>query len=154
VDDTREDEGVPVDVATTRAWAKKNRAAWELTPLVDMHEGRAVHVGYRLHLYARVPTEIPPSPERRAAVIATWDRLREIADSLVALEPKGTDIEVGPYNAMERYRRENGFRPEVSLQARIVREKDYFETVDTNARARLRPLERRLRELGLRPGHW
>ena len=99
-------------------------------------------------------TEIPPSAERREAVIATWDRLREIADSLVAHEPEGTDIEVGPYDAEERYRRENGFRPEVSLQARIVHEKDYFDAVDADDRGRLRPIERRLRELGLRPGHW
>jgi len=148
------DDGGPVDPAATRTWAKENRAAWELTRLVEMHEGQAVQVGFRLHLYARVPTEIPPSAERRAAVIATWDRLRAIAHSLVALEPTGTDLEVGPYNAMERYRRENGFRPEVSLQARIFHEKDYFESVDAGDRDRLRPLERRLRDLGLRPGHW
>ena len=85
---------------------------------------------------------------------ATWDRLREIADSLVAQEPEGTDILVGPYDAEERFRRENGFRPEVSLEARIVPEKDYFEPVDDGARDRLRPLEQRLRDLGLRPGHW
>jgi hypothetical protein len=143
-----------LDADTTRAWAEENRAAWDLGPLVEMHEGQPVQIGYTLTLYARVPTEIAPSPKRRAAVIATWDRLREIADDLGAREPEGTDIEVGPYDAEERFRRENGFRPEVSLEARIVHEKDYFEPVDEGARARLRPLERRLRELGLRPGHW
>jgi hypothetical protein len=118
-----------------------------------MHQGEPVQVGYALRLYARVPTEIPPSPERRAAIIATWDRLREIADALVAEEP-GTRIEVDPYDAEERFRRENNFRPEVSVRARIVHEEDYFQPVDEDDRRRLRPLEDRLRELGLRPGHW
>lgn len=152
--DEQERGGMPLDVAVTRRWAKENRAAWELSPLVEMHKGRAVQVGFRLHLYARVPTEIPPSPERRAAVIATWDRLREIADALVTLEPEGTDIEVGPYDAEERYRRENGFRPEVRLETRIVHEEDYFQAVDADDQKRLRPLEQRLKELGLRRGHW
>ncbi len=143
-----------IDPEATRTWAEKNRAAWDLGRLVEMHDGKPVQVGYTLTLYARVPTEIPTSPERREAVIATWDRLREIADSLVAQEPVATDIEVGPYDAEERYRRENGFRPEVSLEARIVHEKNYFEPVDDGARDRLRPMEQRLRELGLRPGHW
>jgi hypothetical protein len=154
VGEAREGDGTVMDPAATRAWAKQNRAAWELTPLVEMHEGRAVQVGFRLHLYARVPTEIRPSPERRAAIIATWDRMREITDSLVAVEPPGTEVEIGPYDAEERYRRENGFRPEVRLEARIVHKDDYFEAVDAEDRDRLRPLEQKLRELGLRPGHW
>jgi len=145
---------MPVDPAEIRDWAEKNRAAWDVSRLVEMHDGKPVQVGFTLTLYARIPTEIPPSPERRAAVIATWDRLREIADTLVAQEPEGTDIEVGPYDAEERFRRENNFRPEVSLDARIVHEKDYFQPVDADDRGRLRPLELRLRALGLRPSHW
>ena len=65
MDEKREDKKMPIDDAATRVWARENRAAWELAPLVEMHEGRAVQVGFRLHLYARVPTEIPPSAERR-----------------------------------------------------------------------------------------
>jgi hypothetical protein len=140
--------------AGTRAWAGENRAAWELDPLVEMHEGRPVQVGYTLTLYARVPTEIPPSPERRQAVMAIWDRLRAIAEALAALEPEGTALEIGPYDVEERYRRETGFRPEVSLEARIVHERDYFAPVGVDERDRLQPLEHRLRDLGLRPGHW
>ncbi len=143
-----------VDPAATRIWAEENRAAWDLGRLVEMHEGAPVQVGYTLDLYARVPTEIPPSPDREAAVIAIWDRLRRIADALVAEEPPGTRMEVDPYDAEERFRAENGFRPEVSLQARIIHEKDYFQPVDEDERERLRPLEERLRDLGLRPGHW
>ena len=51
-----------IDLEATRTWAKENRAAWDLGRLVEMHEGKPVQVGYTLTLYARVPTEIPPSP--------------------------------------------------------------------------------------------
>jgi hypothetical protein len=142
------------DPDEAREWARENRAAWELSPFVQMHQGQPVQVGYTLTLYARVPTEIPPSRERREAVLATWDRLRGIADALVAQEPEGTDIEVDAYDAEERFRRENGFRSEVTLYARIVHEKDYFAPVEAGDRERLRPLEERLRALGLRRDHW
>jgi hypothetical protein len=142
---------MPIDPVESRTWAEKNRAAWDLTRLVEMHQGKPVQVGYTLTLYARMPSEIPPSPERREAVIATWDRLRDIADALVPPEPPGIEIEVGPFDAEERFRRENGFRPEVSLEARIVH-RDLDPGADD--RDRLRPLEGRLRELGLRPDHW
>jgi hypothetical protein len=117
-----------------------------------MHKSEPVQVGYTLNLYARVPSGIPPSSERRSAAIAIWDKLRSIAEILVDEEPQGTKIEIGPYDAEERFRRETGFKAEVSLQARIVHEKDYFEPMDD--RERLKPLEKKLRERGLRPGHW
>jgi len=145
---------VTLDPVETRRWAERNRAAWELSPLVEMHKEKPVQVGYTLSLYARVPSEIPPSAERREAVLATWDRLRGIADALVEQEPEGTDIEVEAYDAEERFRRENGFRPEVTLYARIVHEDDYFEPVAAGERKSLRPLEERLKEIGLRRDHW
>jgi hypothetical protein len=145
---------VTLDAASTRKWAEENRVAWELSPFVQKRGDELIQVGYTLTLYARVPTEIPPSKERREAVLATWDRLREVADALVAREPEGTDIEVDAYDAEERFRRENGFRPEVTLYARIVREKDYFEPVKVGDREKLKPIEDRLRELGLKRGHW
>jgi hypothetical protein len=143
---------MPGEPAEIRAWAEKHRASWDITRLVEMHHGTPVQVGFTLNLYAQLPTEIPPSSERRAAAIAIWDQLRSIADLLVEREPKGTEIEINPYDAEERFRRETGFKPEVSLEARIIHEKDYFQPLDD--RDRLRSLEERLRELGLRPGHW
>ena len=67
---------------------------------------------------------------------------------------RGTDIEVDAYDAEERFRRENGFRPEVTLYARIVREKDFFEPVEAGDRDKLKPIADQLRELGLKSGHW
>jgi hypothetical protein len=143
---------MPAEPAEIRAWVEERRVSWDITRLVEMHEGASVQVGFTLNLYARVPTEIPPSSERRSAAIAIWDRLRSIVDSLAQQQPEGTDIEIGPYDAEELFRRETGFKAEVSLEARIVHEKGHFQPLDD--RDRLRPIEERLRELGLRPGHW
>ena len=50
-----------------------------------MERGSRVQVGFELSLYARIPTEVPPGEERMVAVVALWDRLREIAESLLPL---------------------------------------------------------------------
>jgi hypothetical protein len=141
-----------VDPSGIRAWAEEHRAAWDVTRLVEMHEGKPIQVGFTLTLYARVPTETPPSAERRTAVVGIWDRLRSIMETLAEHEPRGTDIEIDPYDAEELYRRETGFEAEVALQARVVHQKDYFQPMDDPDR--LQPIEERLRGLGLRPGHW
>lgn len=145
---------MPVDMRTTRTWAESNRAAWELVPLVEMVRGERRHVGYLLNLYARIPVEIPPSPERARAVRATWDRLRDIALSLAGLGQEGETVEVAPFDAAGRLRPENQFEPEVLLEARVVHADRYLDEVAADEREHLRPLEERLRELGMRPGHW
>jgi hypothetical protein len=80
-----------IDPAACRAWAREVKAAWEVTPLAEMERGCRVQVGFELTLYARIPTEVPPGEDREAAVVALWDRLREIAESLLPLV--GADLQ-------------------------------------------------------------
>ena len=42
------------DPDATRAWARERRVAFEIQPLVEMHDGRRVAVGFELHLYAQL----------------------------------------------------------------------------------------------------
>jgi len=145
---------MPIDPAQTRTWAEENKAAWELVPLIEMHRGARVQVGFELELYARIPTGIPPDAERRDAVVGIWDRLRQIAESLAPEEPKDDRLEVDPFDAAGRLRPETGFAPEVLLKARIFHASDYFEPTGADERQHLRPLEERLHELGLRQRTW
>jgi hypothetical protein len=145
---------VTVDTLETRAWAEKNRAAWEILPLVETTCGERRQLGYELDLYARIPTEIPPSAERQRKTAETWDRLREIAESLSGLGREGERVEVEPFDAGGRLRPENHFEPEVLLRARVVHPAEYLAPVGADERQHLGPMEERLRELGLRPGHW
>jgi len=145
---------MPVDPADCRTWAQKAKAAWEVTPLIEMERGAPVQVGFQLSLYARVPTDIPPGPERQAAIEGLWDRLREIAESLLPLAGGDGRIEVDPFEAAARLRPETQFAPEMLLTARLFHGSDLLQPIEPGEREQLKPLEDRLHELGLKPRSW
>ena len=143
-----------VETAECRAWARDVKAAWEITPLVEHQKGAAIQVGFELSLYARIRTEIPPGPERQAAAEGLWERLREIAESLVPLAGADGRVELDPFEAAERLRPETQFAPEMLLTARLFHGSDFLVAVKDGDRERLKPLEDRLHELGLKPRSW
>lgn len=143
-----------IDVASCRAWAQRSKVAWEVTSLIEMEKGSQVQVGFELNLFARGPTDLPPGPERQAAVEGLWDRMREIAESLVPLAGSEARIEVDPYEAAARLRPETQFAPEVLLSARIFHGSNLLEPIEPGDRERLKPLEERLHELGLKERSW
>ncbi len=143
-----------IDVAACHGWAQQSKVAWEVTPLIEMEKGSAVQVGFELNLFAREPTDLPPGPERQAAVEGLWDRMREIAESLVPLAGPDARIEVDPYEAADRLRPETQFAPEVLLSARLFHGSNLLEPVKPGDRERLKPLEERLHELGLKERSW
>jgi hypothetical protein len=143
-----------IDVAACHGWAQQSKVAWEVTPLIEMEKGSAVQVGFELNLFAREPTDLPPGPEREAAVEGLWDRMREIAESLVPLAGPDARIEVDPYEAADRLRPETQFAPEVLLSARLFHGSNLLEPVEPGDRERLKPLEERLHELGLKERSW
>ena len=115
---------MPIDPADCRAWAQQAKAAWEVTPLVEMERGSPIQVGFELSLYARVPTDLPPGPDREAADEALWDRMRTIAESLVPLAGTDARVEVDPFEAAARLRPETQFAPEILLTARLFHGSD------------------------------
>jgi hypothetical protein len=143
---------MPIDPAECREWAQQVRAAWEVSPLIEMERGALVQVGFELSLYARVPADLGPG--REASVEATWDRLREIAESLVPLAGTDARIEVDPFEAAARLRPETQFAAETLLSARLFHGSDLLVPVETGDRERLKPLEERLHELGLKQRSW
>jgi hypothetical protein len=143
-----------IDPAECRVWAEQAKAAWEVTPLIEMEKGVQVQVGFELSLFARVPGDVPPGPEREAAVGRVWDRLREIAESLLPLAGADGRLEVDPFEAAARLRPETQFAPEILLSARLFHGPDLLAPVREGDRERLKPLEDRLGELGLRSRSW
>lgn len=143
-----------IDPAECRTWALQVKAAWEVAPLIEMERGAQVQVGFELSLFARAPTDLPPGADRQAGDEALWDRMREIAESLVPLAGTDARIEVDPFEAASRLRPETQFAPEILLSARLFRGSDLLVPVKTGDRERLKPLEDRLHELGLKPRSW
>jgi hypothetical protein len=142
---------MPIDVDATRSWAKEHKAAWEVEPLFEMRGAERVQVGYELDLYVRLPAGLPTAEQ---AFTALWDCLREIAESLLPLVGEQARMEVEPFEAAGRLRPETGFAPEVLLQARLFHATDYFAPAGDQDRDRLRPIEERLAQLGLRARSW
>jgi hypothetical protein len=141
--------------AGTQSWARQTMAAWELTPLVEMHKGERVQVGYELELYARIPADRPAGDEQRQHVVeALWDKLREIAESLPPALGEHARIEVEPFEAADRLRPETDFAPEVLLKARLFHASDYFAPVGEDDRRRMKTIEEQLSGLGLRARSW
>ena len=145
---------MPIDPAECRTWAQLSKASWEVTPHIEMERGAQVQVGFELGLYARVPAELAPGADDQSANEGIWDRLREIAESLVPLAGADGRIEVDPFEAAARLRPETQFAPEVLLSARLFHGSDLLAPVRAGDRERLKPLEDRLHELGLKPRSW
>jgi len=143
---------MPIDAAECRTWAQQVKAAWELTPLIELERGEQVQVGFELSLFARAPPEVLPG--REAAVSTLWDRMREIAESLVPVAGPDARIEVDPFEDADRLRPETQFAPEVLLSARLFHGSDLLAPVKPGDRERLRPLEDRLHDLGLKQHCW
>ena len=142
-----------LDPQQIQQWAHEHKAAWELLPLIEMHGHARVQIGFHLELYARLPEGLEPA-ERDRTLPELWDRLRDVAESLVPEAGADSRLEVEPFDAAGRLRPETGFAPEVLLAARLVHASDYFAPVDENDRRRLVPIEDRLRELGFRERSW
>jgi hypothetical protein len=145
---------MPIDPAECRTWAQQAKAAWEVTPLIELEKGVQVQVGFQLTLFARMPTDLPPGDERQAAVEKLWDRMREIAESLLPLAGADARVEVDPYEAAARLRPETQFAPEILLSARLFHGSNLLAPVQAGDRERLKPIEDRLHELGLKPRSW
>lgn len=143
-----------IDPAECRTWAQQVKAAWEMTPLLEQRKDERIQVGFELALYARMPADVPPGPDREAAVLRVWDRLREIAESLLPFAGADGRLEVDPFEAAARLRPETQFAPEIMLSARLFHGADLLAPVQEGDRERLKPLEDRLGELGLKARSW
>jgi hypothetical protein len=135
------------------AWAKEHAACFEITPLLESRAGR-IQVGYTLELYARLPLEKTPGPERRAEAERAWEELRKLALSLAPAEDRGIRVEIEPRRGAASLRAANEMEPELQLSARVFHAGDYFAPVTQEDRDKLPGLERRLTAMGLRRGHW
>ena len=132
-------------------WARVHKACFEILPLIEMHKGEKVQVGFELSLFAQIPTDAPVA-EGRQRSLEVCATLREILESLVGPEHATVRLEVGPVSPTEKLRPEAGYAPEVELSAQIVRRHETFEPVPQDSREVLAFLEAGLNALGLREG--
>ena len=132
------------------AWAAAHGASFEVAPLVEMVRGRQVQVGFTVSLYARLPVDTAPGPERMAAAAEIWDGLREIAQALTPRVGSRARVEVEDQRAAAFFAPEGQMRPEVAFTARVFHGDDYFKEVTVTEEQRLRAVTGQLVEMGVK----
>jgi hypothetical protein len=132
------------------AWARAHGASYEVAALIEMVKKRPVQVGFTVTVYARLPLEATPGPERRAAAWEIQGRLRGMLESLAPPAGSAARMEIeGPRSAVFLTPRE-GMEPEVAVSARVYHGGDYFAEVALAEEVLVHRAARRLAALGLR----
>jgi hypothetical protein len=132
-------------------WARTHKACFEIQPLVEVHKGEKLQVGFELFLYAQMPMNAPAA-EARPRNLAIWQTLREMLESVVGPANEAARLDVGPLRTAAKLRPETGHAPEVELTARVVRRGSTFEPVPADARDRLAFVEDGLLAIGFHRG--
>jgi hypothetical protein len=132
------------------AWAAAHGASFEVAPLVEMVRARPVQVGFTISLYARLPVETGPGPERVAVAAEIWDALREIAQSLAPRVGPKARVDVEAQRPAAFFSPEGGMLPEVAFTARVFHGDDYFAEVTVSEEQKIRAVTGQLAEMGLK----
>ena len=132
------------------AWAEAHGASFEVAPLVEMVRGRQVQVGFTISLYARLPLETRPGPERVAAAAEIWEALREIAQSLAPRVGARARVDVEAQRPAAFFAPEGKMLPEVAFTARVFHGDEYFAEVTVSEEQKLRAVTGQLTEMGLK----
>jgi hypothetical protein len=134
-------------------WARTHRVAYEIMPLVEMRGGEKLQVGFTLSFYAEAEAELAPGAEDAEASEKLKQELTACAEAALEAEERVARTEPDPESAV-MMRPENDLKPEVCLSWRIFHKDDYLKPVTEADREGLTICEKRLRELGLKRGHW
>jgi hypothetical protein len=132
------------------AWARDHGACFEVSPLVEIVKGRQVQVGFTIGLFARLPVEKRPGPEREKEAAEIRERLREVVESLAPPEGGRARLEIDGARPAVAFAPEGAMEPEVALHARVFHGDDYFAEATAAEEERLRAAIRRLTQMGLK----
>jgi len=135
------------DEAALRQWICQHKVAWEIRLHQDLREGHVrTSVGLDLTLYASASSDghvDPGGPE----CVAVYERLREIASSVLPTEPRACRYEIAPYDASVHLRAATGWAAEVELTVQILHREGYFRPIgecETKSAAEIRAALERL----------
>lgn len=129
------------------AWITDNNCSYEITTIVELHDGDRAEVGFELNLHAELPWEGQSMPEVRSKAEEIGDKLTELVDVLVPKESPHVRFEIVPHHAAMRFLGGRG-RPKMTRTVRIFHSD--FREVEPEDRAKFGPLEERLRSLGFK----
>ena len=135
-------------------WSRIHKACWEVSPLVEQHDGRRIQVGFEFNIFAQFPATVTNSDERQAEFPKLRAQLEELAAAVFPAEGPVARFEIAPIETAVRLRAEAEFAPEMLLTVRVFHKQEYFQAVDASDRHKLAPLEDRLKAHGLKARSW
>jgi len=137
-----------------RAWAREHKVCYEVRPLIQKDGDELVQVGFEFEIAARLPKAAGPGGSRQQMTQHLLRAMAQLVHRVFPAEGEVARFELAPLQPVAQLRRETGFQPEVRRVVQVYRKRDYWQEVAEGDRQRLRPLERRLRELGVKSGSW
>jgi hypothetical protein len=133
-------------------WVRAHKASVEMQPLLEVHRGEKVPVGFELNLFALLGRRNPEVTDRLPEMQEIHRVLRQLLEGVVPGEHPVARLEVEPFRAAVKLRAQAEFAPEVQLSGRVVRRTETFTAVPAEARNALAFVEKGLHDLGFRRG--
>jgi hypothetical protein len=140
--------------AEWRDWSAAQKACWEVTPLVELVDGRKVQVGFEFNVFAQFAKDVSGDEARKAAFPVLRAQLEALAGEVFPREEAVERFEIAPVESALRLRAEAEYAPEMLLLVRVFHRQEYFQPVGEDDRHRLSPLEDRLKAYGLKARSW
>jgi hypothetical protein len=134
----------PSEERALRAWVREHEVCGEVSPHFEVHEGRKLHVGYRLTLWARGCPRCGMDPGCEC-VPALHEGLERIAAQVL---PAEAQARIEPFEVAFHLRPETSWAPEVELDAEVLRG-ETFEPPDEVERRYPARMRARLKSLGI-----
>ena len=138
---------------TLSDWIREHRICWELSPLVEMADGRRLPVGYELRLFARHTAGVKADPGCHECA-SLYEKQKAVALSVLPREARPTTYEFEPFDASWHLRPETTWTPEVQLVLRIVHRGGYLQPIDPCESTCAKEIAAKLRELGAQEKVW
>jgi hypothetical protein len=139
------------DVAL-REWVRSHHVTWERTPRYELAEGRKVHVGYDVALFALHPEPLHDCPGCDEC-LRIHESLREVASTALGDRRTGGGLAIEPFRPTFAMRAESDWAPEVELDVEVFQQGPVTES-DADEDACIQAMENELRRLGARPNRW
>jgi hypothetical protein len=135
-----------------REWVRSHQVTWERKPHLELVEGRMVHSGYDVTLFALHPLplhEDPGCPE----CLRIHRSLRDLATTVIGDSRSAGGLAIAPFTPTLSMRAESNWAPEVELDVEVL-QPGAVTASDADEDVCIQAMEKELLRLGARHGRW
>lgn len=138
--------------APLREWVRSHHVTWERKGHFELAEGRMVHAGYDVTLFALHPQPLhddPGCPE----CLRIHSSLRNVASVALGDSRPAGGLAIAPFAPRLSMRAESNWAPEVELDVEVF-QAGAVKPSDADEDACIQSMEKALLRLGARPVRW